>query len=157
MNANGKPLRQGYPLSALFLLIAASSVVLGMVAPLARGRAAYGVGGLEVGGAVTTGAVVLMAVGLLIGLFHHARLSGVGWGLLIGFFLGSLFGPMILIPPKDFPVVLTASLGGSAVVLLVAILIRLNSRPPAPTEEGAAGPPATHPQRHPLDPDPKPS
>ena len=158
MNVSRNSLHRGYPLNTLFLLIAASSVIVGMIAPLARGRMAYGVGGNEVIGSAIVGWAVLTAVGAFVGLFHYSRLHGSLWGILVGGLLGVVFGPVILIPAKDFHLVLVTSFGGGAVILVIGPVIRLTtdySSPAQSSEHGLYEATVVEPKRHPLDPDPE--
>jgi len=158
MNTSQNSLRRGYPLNTLFLLIAASAVVFGMIAPLARGRMAYGVGGNQVIGSAILGWMVLSAVGAFVGLFHHSRLHGSLWGIMVGGLLGVIFGPVILIPAKDFSLVLMTSFSGGAVILAIGTFIRLTtdySRTVQSNERGVVESSVVEPKRHPLDPDPE--
>jgi hypothetical protein len=158
MNTKHNSLHRGYPLNTLFLLIAASAVVTGMIAPLARGRSSYSFGGNEVIGSAILGWAVLTIVGAVVGLFHHSRLHGSLWGIMVGGLLGVIFGPVILIPARDFSLVLLTSFGGGAVILATGTVIRLTTdySRTAPRSEGRVfEAPVVEPKRHPLDPDPE--
>ena len=120
---------RGYPLSALFLLVTASGVVLAMVAPVLRGPCEAGTE--ELLGAAIAGSLTLGLLGLFLGLFHYSRWRGVLWGVLLGGVLGLLIGPMAFISPTSLPFVLLNSLGGAVVILGIAAVSRLTFAPPA--------------------------
>jgi hypothetical protein len=139
---------RGYPLSTLFLLIAAVAVLLGMVAP-ALHRPAQELHWDELFGASLSSGMGLALVGFCVGLFQHRRWRGAWWGVLLGGVLGMLSGPIVAVPWSGFPQVLLSSLCGALLVVGVAAAIRWNSgRTPPPAACDAA--PA---KRHPLDPD----
>jgi len=119
---------RGYPLSALFLLVTASGVVLAMVTPVFRGPQEAGWTELLI--ASIAGGVLLSLVGLLLGLFHYSRWRGVLSGGLLGAVLGLLLGPLIFASPASLPLVLLSSLGGAVVIVGVAAVARLTSAPP---------------------------
>lgn len=151
-----RPDDRGFPLSTLFLLIAACGVVLGMIAPLARGRLGYGVGGQELVLASIGGSVLLMVTGAIVGSFQQSRLRGVAWGVLAGGLLGLAFGPAIFIPPRDFPIVMLTAVGGAVIILVVAAVIRCNSAAGKTTKPRLiVEADVVEPKRHPLDPDPE--
>jgi peptidoglycan/LPS O-acetylase OafA/YrhL len=119
---------RGYPLSALFLLVTASGVVLAMVTPVFRGPQEAGWTELLI--ASIAGGGLLSLVGLLLGLFHYSRWRGVLSGGLLGAVLGLLLGPLIFASPSSLPLVLLSSLGGAVVIVAVAAVARLTSAPP---------------------------
>ena len=139
--------------------MAACAVVVGMVSPILRGQVR--VGGGELFGSAVIGGGVMMIVGLFVGLFHFSRANGIGWGLVVGSLLGVVCGPLMFVPPNEFPFVFVTAVGGSVVILLVATFIRLSSStrtppdPPPASPQDAAPVEATivKPKRHPLDPD----
>ena len=154
MAADSRPPSGGYPLSTLFLLIAAAAVVLGMAAPAVHhGREKLDT--LTLLGTTLTSGMSMAALGGVLGLFHHRRGRGFLWGIVVGSALGLLAGPLAWVPQESFPQVLVSALGGAALVVGVATAIRLSSRgvraPAAPTAPAAF---AEKPKkRHPLDPD----
>ena len=87
VNANPSSPSRGYPLSALFLLVTASGVVLAMVTPIFRGPQEAGWTELLI--ASIAGGVLLSLLGLFLGLFHYSRWRGV----LVGRALGRSPGP----------------------------------------------------------------
>ena len=127
-NSNPSSPSRGYPLSALFLLVTASGVVLAMVTPVFRGPQETGWTELLI--ASIAGSVLLSLVGLLLGLFHYSRWRGALSGVLLGAVLGLLLGPLIFASPASLPLVLLSSLGGAIVIVAVAAVARLTSAPP---------------------------
>jgi hypothetical protein len=157
MTAASRPPSGGYPLSTLFLLIAAAAVVLGMAAPALHHRREQ-VNTPELLGAAMASGMGLAALGCVLGLFQHRRGRGALWGIIVGGALGLLAGPLAWTPQEGFPQVLVSALGGAALVVGIAAAIRLSSRgvrgPAAPAAPAAATAPAEKPRkRHPLDPD----
>ena len=113
-----------FPLSALFILMAACSVVAALVAPLSR---AIGDGKVGIGAAAEAsacGAVLVMLMGAVIGLYHHRPARGLGWGILTGGGIGMVMGPVILSPQSAFPSLLTMSIGGAVALLVVGAMFR---------------------------------
>ena len=145
--------RRGYPLSILFLLTGVCATVFTLIGLLVHQDRPLVDLAKEIIGSVIVWTVALMVLGLIIGLFHHARLRGALWGVLVGWFLGMCFGPLLFIPPKAFPLVLLTSVIGSAVLIACATVIRLNSAVTR-AADGEQRPALTPPKPHPLDPDP---
>lgn len=128
VNANRSSPSRGYPLSALFLLVTASGVVLAMVTPIFRGPQEAGLTELLI--ASIAGGVLLSLLGLFLGLFHYSRWRGALSGVLLGGALGLLLGPLVFAPPASLPLVLLSALGGAVVILGVGAVARLTSAPP---------------------------
>lgn len=116
--------RRSYPLSALFLLMAACAVVAAMAAPLARTIDEGKVEILVVVEASACGAGLVMLLGAVVGLYHHRRARGLGWGILTGGGIGMIMGPVVLSPQSAFPSLLTMSVGGAAALLAVSAMLR---------------------------------
>ena len=155
--AGDKPsLPRGYPLGALFLLVATCAVILALVTLLMREpeRLEELVVPILISAAV--GAFVLMLMGIFVGLFHFSRLHGIAWGILVGGLLGLFFGPILYISVSAFPHVLLTSLVGAILVVGTATVIRLmTGRAVGAAHTGAAERTVAVPKRHPLDPDPE--
>jgi len=120
--------RRSFPLSALFILMAACSVVAALLAPLSR---AVGSGKIGIGTAAEAsagGAVLVMLIGAVVGLYHHRPGRGLGWGILTGGAIGMVMGPVVLSPQSAFPSLLTMSVGGAAALLAVSTMFRSAKR-----------------------------
>jgi Flp pilus assembly protein protease CpaA len=161
MNHSSRDARgSGFPLSNLFLLIAACAVMLTMIAPLVRGRLADEIGTNNLVVASIGGGLAIMTLGMLLGMFQHARLAGVAWGTLLGGLIGLAYGPLMFLPLSNLPWLLLTSLGGAALILGLAAFARREAThamqsPPATrvaTKQAATAPVR---RRHPLDPDPE--
>jgi hypothetical protein len=118
--------RGGYPLSALFLLLATCAAISALLSPLARsissGVATAGAGEVIGAGLATT--LFLMVLGAVIGLHHYRRLRGVLWGVLTGAALGVLLGPLALAPVRALPAIYATSLVGALVLVGMGIAVR---------------------------------
>jgi len=116
---------QSYPLSALFLLVAACAVVCALLTPLGRAMVSGHVGGDDTAIASVCGAFLSMMLGALIGLYHYRPFRGLAWGLLTGGVIGMFVGPVILAPPESMSSLLAISLGGAIVLVLTGAFFRL--------------------------------
>jgi uncharacterized membrane protein len=128
---------RGYPLSALFILMAACAIPMSMAAASGRAVAAGDVGAGEVTAAAVVGCGLTMALGMLVGIHHYRPGLGVILGAMAGAIIGSMAGPMVLTPEKDFVKLLALSVGGSAAMLGAAFWLRhsaARSREPEPPE-----------------------
>ncbi len=119
---------RSFPLSALFILMAACSVVAALVAPLSRAVGSGKVSLAAAAEASACGAVLVMLMGAVIGLYHHRPGRGLGWGIVTGGGIGMVMGPVVLSPQSAFPSLLTMSLGGAVALLAVAALFRGSAR-----------------------------
>ena len=127
--ANSIPDRRSFPLSALFILMAACSVVTALVAPLSRAVGAGQIGLDSAAIASGCGALAVMLIGAVVGLYHHRRARGLGWGILTGGGIGMIMGPVVLTPQSAFPSLLTMSFGGAVALLAVSAMFRGAARP----------------------------
>ncbi len=116
--------RRSFPLSALFILMAACSVVAALMAPLSRAIGEGKVAVSEAAVASACGAGLVMLLGAVIGLYHHRPARGLGWGIVTGGGIGMVMGPVVLSPQSAFPSLLTMSIGGAAALLAVSTLFR---------------------------------
>jgi hypothetical protein len=110
--------QRSYPLSALFVLVAACAVVSALLAPAVRAVVNGDAGVVEAITSSVGGAFCAMAIGAVIGLYHHRQLRGLGWGTLTGGIIGMLVGPMILSPTDAFGTLITMSVGGALILLV---------------------------------------
>ncbi len=120
--------RRSFPLSALFILMAACSVVAALMAPLSRAIGEGKIGVSQAAEASACGAILVMMLGAVIGLYHHRPARGLGWGILTGGGIGMVMGPVVLSPQSAFPSLLTMSVGGAAALLAVSAIFRGNAR-----------------------------
>ncbi len=115
---------RGYPLSALFVLMAACAVPMSMAAAAGRAISAGDIGGSEVTFAALGGCSVMTIAGAIVGLYHLRQGLGVTVGALAGAVIGSMVGPITMVPARDFPNLMLISLGGSAVMVGLAAWFR---------------------------------
>ena len=92
MEQTDRSVHSGYPLSALFVLLAACAVVSALLAPVARALVAKVVTVEQVAVTSFVGLLLVGLVGGVIGLYHYRPLRGVGWGVLTGGIIGALIG-----------------------------------------------------------------
>lgn len=111
-------MQTGYPLSALFVLLAACAVVSALLAPVAHAVVAKDLTLSQIFGASFFGAIFVGIVGGVIGLYHYRPLRGVGWGTLTGTIIGTFVGPVMMAPPEAIGRLVTMSIGGSIVMLI---------------------------------------
>jgi hypothetical protein len=126
---------RGYPLSALFVLMAACAVPMSMAAAAGRAVSEGRIGGDDVVFASLGGCAATMLLGAVIGLHHYRQGLGVILGALAGAIVGSMAGPIAMVPVNDVPYLLLMSLTGSAVMIALAAWFRRlaeKRREPAP-------------------------
>jgi hypothetical protein len=116
--------RRSFPLSALFILMAACSVVAALMSPLSRAIAEGKIGVMDASVASVCGALIVMLLGAVVGLYHHRPARGLGWGIVTGGGIGMVMGPVVLSPQNAFPSLMTMSIGGAAALLAVSTIFR---------------------------------
>jgi uncharacterized membrane protein len=119
---------RGYPLSALFILMAACAIPMSMAAAAGRAVSAGDVGARDVTFAAIAGCAVVMGLGMIVGLHHYRPFLGVILGAMAGAIVGSMAGPMVLAPEKDFLNLLALSVGGSAAMVAAAAWLRAGAQ-----------------------------
>ena len=111
--------QRSFPLSVLFVLIAACAVVSALLAPAMRAIVTGQIGAMDAITASVGGAVCVMLIGAVVGLYHYRPLRGLAWGTLTGGVIGMFAGPIMLSPHEAFGSLMTMAIGG-AVVLIVS-------------------------------------
>ncbi len=120
----------GYPLSALFVLIAICGILTAMINPVARALAADQASILQTTLAAIAVACVGLMVGLAIGLYHHRRMRGALVGMSVGIAVGVISGLLMLSPVTAFPTLLGLSLLGSMILVLTGFLLGFRQSSP---------------------------
>lgn len=123
---NTQSTRRGYPLGALFVLVAASAVLIAGASPLARlamGEDFDIARGLF---AVAIGAGWGVLIGALSGWLTYRAFSAAGLGAVAGFFIGAASGAICLLPGHELAPVAAAMTAGSALIIGVALVMRRN-------------------------------
>jgi hypothetical protein len=118
----------GYPLIALFLVLTGCAIIAALVGPAARAVSDGKIGLADALLSMLVGSVVVMVMGGIVGLFHYRRARGFGWGLLTGGVIGLFVGPIVLAPRESFATVISLSVGGAVMIILIGVAFRLSSR-----------------------------
>ncbi len=121
--------RGGYPLLALFFAVAASAILIALVAPVITSVNDGQVGAAEFWVASAIVGAVGMIIGGFVGLYHYRRLFGAGLGIVTGAIIGSIVGPVAVSP--NYQEVMATCLGGSLLLLVLGLLCRILD-PPTP-------------------------
>ncbi|HUG66689.1 MAG TPA: hypothetical protein VMM76_02990 [Pirellulaceae bacterium] len=118
MEQMDRSVQGGYPLSALFVLLAACAVVSALLTPVVHAVVGKVLTIEQVAGASVGGAMFVGLIGGVIGLYHYRPLRGVAWGILTGGIIGTVVGPIMLAPAEAIGPLVTMSIGGSIVLLI---------------------------------------
>jgi hypothetical protein len=119
---------RGYPLSALFLLVAACGVVTALVTPVVRAVTSGNLGLGETLGSSLSGGLIMLTLGGILGLYHYRPVRGFLWGCVAGGMIGALVGPIVLAPADAFVALLITSIGGTLVLLVIGAALRFSTR-----------------------------
>jgi uncharacterized membrane protein len=118
--------RGGYPLLLLFIAVATVAILLGMNATIANPATASSNERIELAGVAVAGAMGGFFFGGIMGLFHVRRRRGILFGLPTGGITGALIAPLLTSQADHTSAVITISVLGSALILGLGILLRLN-------------------------------
>ena len=116
--------QRGYPLGGLFVLVAVSAVLVAGVTPLIRQAVSGLVPFTMLLIGLGAGAGVGLILGILVGLHHYRRASGILTGATVGTTIGAVGGMMSLTPIQQLPAAAVAIVAGSALVVGVALVMR---------------------------------
>jgi len=117
-----------YPLSALFVLMAACGVVTALLTPVVRGVVAGDVGLAETLGSSLGGALVIMVLSGVLGLYHYRPVRGFLWGIITGGTIGMIVGPVVVAPAKSFPSLIATSLLGAILLVVIGAILHWTTR-----------------------------
>jgi FtsH-binding integral membrane protein len=120
--------RSGFPLMGLFVLTAICAVLIGLMRPALQTAADDEQALNKVLAAALIGMFSLGTLGLFFGALDERRASGMLLGTVTGSILGLIVGPIAIVPSQHLPSLIGASIGGSAVILILAGLARIGSR-----------------------------
>jgi hypothetical protein len=118
------PSRRGYPLGALFVLVAVCAVLIAGSTPVVR-ETVSGKG--DVGAflaAILIGGLAGLLLGIGIGLFQFRYGLGAALGGLAGTVIGAVSGPMALLTRSQVSAAAAAMTIGSGLVIAVALVMR---------------------------------
>jgi hypothetical protein len=116
--------RQGYPLGALFVLVAVCAVLVAGATPLVRMVVDGGVEASQFFIALAAGFLCGTAAGIGLGLFQFRLGLGLVMGAGAGGFIGMVAGVMALMPSHEVLTAAAAMTAGSGLVVAVAIVMR---------------------------------
>ncbi|MBW3598257.1 MAG: hypothetical protein KY475_13420, partial [Planctomycetes bacterium] len=122
-------------MSALFVLMAACAIPMSMAAAAGRAVSEGNAGADSVVFAALGGCAGVMLLGAIIGLHYYRQGLGLIVGGLAGAVVGSMTGPIVVVPAGDFPYLLLIAVGGSAIMVALAAWFRRQAdqgREPAP-------------------------
>jgi hypothetical protein len=123
-----------YPLSALFVLMAACGVATALVAPVVQSVIAGDVGLAELLGTSLGGSLGMMVLCSILGLYHYRPMRGFLWGAVTGGLLGMVVCPVMVAPPESFPSLLLTSLVGATLLVAMGALLRWTTRDTKPQD-----------------------
>ena len=117
--------RRGYPLGALFVLVAAAAVLVAGIAPLFRlavkgELASTG----ELVASVVVGICCGVIVGAMLGMLQFHKGQGVLLGIISGAAIGGVGGGLAMLPTKHLLAAAIPMVIGSGLVVGVALLMR---------------------------------
>jgi hypothetical protein len=115
--------RRGYPIGALFVLVAVCAVMLAGISPLMR-MAEGEIESLHVLTAVGCGVLVGLVTGLILGLLQFRMGLGIVLGVSVGAIIGAAGGLMALLSAQQMLPAAAAMTAGSALVVGVAYVMR---------------------------------
>jgi hypothetical protein len=123
MNINETP-RRGYPLAALFVLIAACAALAGAVTPVIRAAFRGETDEEMLIGLVIGCAFGCMLLGAIVGMLNFRWLVGSAIGAACGLVIGALAGLLVMTPTKALPPVAVSLVVGSGLMVGIAMLMR---------------------------------
>ena len=115
---------QGYPLGALFVLVTLGAVLTVAIAPQIRELGRDETDWQVVLGAAAGGGIVGLAIGAILGLLSHRWVLGFFLGGGSGLVLGIVAGLLATTPSRHLPRIAAAMLVGSAIIVVVAYVMR---------------------------------
>jgi hypothetical protein len=116
--------RRGYSLSALFVLVTASAVLIGGFAPLVQLAFKGGVDGTALAVALILGLFGGLLIGLILGLLEFRVGMAVPMGAIAGAIIGMAAGLIALLPTSLIATSAVTMIVGSGLVIGVSLLNR---------------------------------
>ena len=116
--------RRGYPLGALFVLVAVSAVLAAALAPSLRAVAADKLKWWEPLGAAGISVVVLGVIGAGAGALYYPHWRGLLVGGIAGGLIGIVAGPLALVSPRELLPAALAMFVGSIIAVAIAAVMR---------------------------------
>jgi hypothetical protein len=122
LSSNGSP--RGYPLAALFVLVAACAALAGAVTPVLRLAFAGELDEGVLAGAVIASSFGCLILGAIVGVLNFRWLTGAATGAACGLAVGVLAGLLAMTPAKSLPAVAASLVVGSGLMVGIAIVLR---------------------------------
>lgn len=117
--------RSGYPMGALFVVVATAAVLIAGVAPLVRLVFRGETQDWEVVlGAIVAGGACGFLFGSVLGLLQFHRVLGLFLGASAGTLIGGLAGAMCMLPASQLLAAAIPMAAGSGLIVGVALLMR---------------------------------
>ncbi len=117
--------RQRYPLTSLFVLVAACAVIVRLTIPLAQSVLGSHVELDWIGVALIVGLALGVVIGPTLGAFHYHRLRGIWIGFISGVVLGPLCGLLMVIPLGATDELIVTTFGCSVLLVVLGGYMRL--------------------------------
>lgn len=114
----------GYPLGALFVLVATSAVLAVAIAPLVRELGKGDIEGWWLATTLIVGSGAGLLLGGFLGLLSFRGPLGIVVGIPIGLVLGLIAGVIVHVKQQHLPRVALAMLVGSVAVVIIAFWMR---------------------------------
>ncbi len=128
--------RQSFPTSSLFITLAVAALVTRLLLTALSGAEARTAFVL----ALTCG-LVSAGVGLAMGMHAYRRASGSISGVFLGFLIGVMLGPLVLVKQSQINEIITLQLGGSALLIGLGVFFWLAKSDPLNRPRVTSGPP----------------
>src|SRR5262245_1111070 len=116
--------RRGYPLGALFVMVATCAVLAAGISPLIRSLAKGNVDAMEFLWALGIGAASGLAVGTALGGVRFNEPLPAALGAVAGLVLGAAAGMVTLLPVNQLAPAAAAMTAGCALIVCVALVMR---------------------------------
>ena len=116
--------RRGYPLAALFVLVAACAALAGAVTPVLRAAFKGDMDEEVLVWAVLGSAFGCVLLGAILGMLNFRWLVGAAIGAACGLVLGALSGLILMTPTRSLPPVAVSLVVGSGLMVGIALLMR---------------------------------
>jgi hypothetical protein len=116
--------RSGYPIGALFVVVALCAVLIAGISPLVKSTEDGNIDSRFVVLSLAAGALCGIVVGLILGIFQFRLGLGIVMGTSLGALIGMAAGVMALLSTRQLLTAAAAMTAGSGLVVAVALVMR---------------------------------